>query len=159
MANFSVTVKNKEKQLLSGVTVTANWEFFGSAQKAEVITNEQGIANFNLNVYNTTINLVASKSGSIDKESIFINLLGWAQPDKIEMILEFKPFEQIQDSTDKGVKFVTDNIRTIVIVGSIVGSLAAVIYLMSYAKGDRKINLPSMPKLNLKNKVKKHSED
>ena len=155
MTNFIVEVQNLEgTQLLEGVTVTINWDFFGSNQKIEGITDIKGIANFNINVFNTSLQVVASKNGSIDKETIQIDLLGFAHPDKVTMNLAFKPVEKIQDTVDNIANEIKNNTRNIVIVVTVVGTLFVAVWLINKAKsGD--ISAPKMPNLKLKEKFNK----
>ena len=155
MTNFIVEVQNLEgTEFIQGVTITINWDFFGSNQKIEGITDSKGIANFNINVYNTSLQVVASKNGNIDKETVQVDLFGIAHPDKVTMNLAFKPFEQGQDTLDNIANEIKQNTRNIVIVVTVVGTLFVAVWLINKAKyGD--ISAPKIPNLKIKEKFNK----
>ena len=147
MADFIVEVQNLDgTKLAEGVTVTLNWDFFGSDQSREAITNSKGVVKFELNVINTTLQITAAKDGFIDKETAFIDIFGIAHPDKVTMNLAFKPFEQGKDTAENIAREIKANVKTIVIVSAIVGTLVVAVWLIGKAKsGD--ISVPKIPNL------------
>lgn len=147
MADFIVEVQNLEgTKLLEGVTVTLNWDFFGSPQSREAITDNKGIVKFQTNISNTTIQVTAAKDGNIDKETVFVDIFGFVKPDKVVMNLAFKPFEQGKDTVENIAREIQANVKTIVIVGAIVGTLVVTVYLIGKARsGD--ISVPKIPNL------------
>ena len=152
MANFIVEVQNLEgTKALEAVTVTLNWDFFGSPQSREAITDINGIVKFELNVINTTLQVTAAKDGFIDKETAFVDLFGFAHPDKITMNLAFKPFEQGKDTLENIGREIQVNARNIVIIGTVVGTVVIIVWLIGKAKSGE-INIPKIP--NLKGEVK-----
>lgn len=147
MASFIVEVQNLDgTKLLEAVTVTLNWDFFGAPQSREAITDFKGIVKFELNVINTTLQVTAAKDGFIDKETAFIDILGFAHPDKITMNLAFKPFEQTKDTAENILREIQVNARTIVILATVVGTLFVAVYLINKAKSGE-INIPKIPNL------------
>ena len=150
MANISVLVIDSKQNILSGVTVKAQWkDFFGGQQKVEEITDSSGKVSFNLNLFQQNLEIIASKSGSIDKETIDINIFGWANPDNIILELQFKPFEEAGDSLGDLKNLFVEHSKTIVLGGTIIGSIVAVIYIISLAKSQATKGLP-LEKINLK---------
>ncbi len=147
MAKFIIEVLNLDgTKHLEAVTVTMNWDFFGSPQSREAITDSNGLVKFELNIINTTIQVTAAKDGFIDKETVFVDWIGTPHPDKVTMNLAFKPFEQGKDTLENIAREGQKHLGTIVIVGAIVGTLVVVTYLIGKAKsGD--LSIPKIPNL------------
>jgi hypothetical protein len=136
MADFNVIVKSLDNtKFLSGVTITAEWKnWLGGSEKQELITDAQGKAYFNIGISQTTVSVQASQGGNIDKGVVFVDLLGVAKPNPLILNLAFKPLESIQDTFKDLGKGIADNVKTIVIIGAIVGSITAVLFLLNLAK-------------------------
>lgn len=142
MATFTVEVHDlNDTKVLQGVTVTAKFlDFFGNDKQKQEITDSKGIALFNIGVFQTDIEVTASKSGSIDKATVFINIIGQAEPDRIVMNLAFKPLEGIQDNITGLVKFTKEQAKVLIIITGIVIGVGAIIFIASKA---RSTSLPS----------------
>lgn len=164
MASFLVEVHNNDNTLkLKDVNVTVNWlDFFGNQKKVEAITDINGQAKFSINVLHTTLQITASKSGSIDKDTVDVDFFGFAHPDKIVLNLAFKPLEKMSDTTERLGNEISANIKTIVIVGAIVGSVVTVLYVLNMAKKGETPKFVEQIKSsapNLKEKFKKANKD
>lgn len=161
MAQFKVIVKNLDNTvLLDGVNVTVKWkDFFNNDKKVEAITDKHGTANFNINVNQTTLTVTAKKGASIDKDTVDVNLFGFANPEILVMNLAFKPFEQGEDALEDVYAELKAHGRTIVLGTVIIGSIVGTLFIIGKAqRGElptNKITKPISNNLtNLKNKSK-----
>lgn len=148
MAKFNVQVRNEDNsQVISGVTVTAFYkDWLGNDQKQEEITNSLGWANFDIGVSQTQIQIEASKNGSIDKGTVFIDLFGNASPDHLILNLNFKPLEKGKDIIEDIYKNAKENVKLVTIFGTI----TAVIALAWYASSAVKPKVDIKPEIDIK---------
>ncbi|QDI74056.1 hypothetical protein [Nitrosopumilus spindle-shaped virus] len=136
MASFTVIVRNLENtKTLEGVTVTAKYlDWFGNDKEKQGITDSEGKVIFNIGVIQTDIKITASKNGSIDKDSLFVNIAGQAEPDTITLNLAFKPLEGTTDIIKGVTDFAQDQAKVLVIITGVVLGISGIIYVATKAK-------------------------
>lgn len=77
MTNFTIKVVDKSGQPVLGATVTATWsQFIAGQQKEQVITDAEGLAQFNIGVNDASVQFLATKGTGAGEGSAFVGILG-----------------------------------------------------------------------------------